>query len=131
MENREIKYDNIFVGYSFWLADKTHGNIISPEMWELLRCVEETRSISAAAKKMKISYRKAWDMIRSCETALGFCLFIKVRGGRDGGVTTLSPDGEALVHAYHTMIENVEKAFIDYIISFKRTLKGKNNQQIL
>ncbi|MPM07409.1 hypothetical protein SDC9_53715 [bioreactor metagenome] len=119
------KYDNIYVGYSFWLADTEHGNIISPEMWTLLLTIEKAHSISNAAKEMKISYRKAWDMIRHCEEALGFQLFVKLRGGKDGGITTLSPDGEALVAAYHNLVANLEPAFEQYIISFKRTLKGK------
>lgn len=120
-----MKYDNIYVGFSFWLADKEHGNIVSPEMWALLLSIEKNRSISSAAKEMKISYRKAWDMIRNCETALGFQLFVKTRGGKDGGITTLSPDGEALMHAYYNLIEKLEPAFEQYIVSFKRTLKGK------
>lgn len=125
MSAASLKYDNIYVGYSFWLADKEHGNIISPEMWTLLLTIDKMRSISSAAKEMKISYRKAWDMIRHCEEALGFQLFVKSRGGKDGGITTLSPDGEALVAAYHKLVANLEPAFEQYIVSFKRTLKGK------
>ncbi len=121
-----MKYDNIYVGYAFWLADKTHGNIISPEMWTLLLTIGDKHSISSAAKEMKISYRKAWDMIRNCETALGFSLFVKTRGGKEGGVTTLSPDGADLVKAYHELVANLEPAFEQYIKSFKRTLKGKD-----
>jgi molybdate transport system regulatory protein len=121
-----VKYDNIYVGYAFWLADKTHGNIISPEMWTLLLTIGDKHSISSAAKEMKISYRKAWDMIRNCETALGFSLFVKTRGGKEGGVTTLSPDGADLVKAYHELVANLEPAFEQYIKSFKRTLKGKD-----
>jgi len=64
-------------------------------------------------------------MIRHCEEALGFQLFVKSRGGKDGGITTLSPDGEALVAAYHKLVANLEPAFEQYIVSFKRTLKGK------
>ncbi len=126
MSEKGIRYDNIFVGYSFWLADKEHGNIISPEMWQLLAAIEQLNSISAAAKHLKISYRKAWDMIRSCETSLGFPIFVKSRGGREGGLTTLSDEGVRLMEAYHRMIANVEQAFEQYIISFKRTLKGKS-----
>ena len=125
MSSAPSKYDNIYVGFSFWLADKIHGDIISPEMWSLLLTIEKSSSLSDAARKMGISYRKAWDMVRRCEEALGFNLFIKSRGGRDGGITTLSADGEELVAAYHNLIKNIEPVFEQHIKLFKRTLKGK------
>ena len=121
------KYDNIYVDYSFSLSDKEHGDIITPEMWTLLKNIETEGSISAAAVNMKISYRKAWDMVKNCEMSLGICILNKVRGGASGGRTELSPEGEKLMNAYDNMIGEVEKAFEEYIVCFKRTLKGKSN----
>lgn len=120
------KYDNVFVGYSFWLSDKEHGTIISPEMWQLLIRIDQTGSISSAAREMQISYRKAWNMIRECEAALGFQLFIKSRGGKSGGLTILSEEGKTVILAYNNMVVSIEDVFKKYIIDFKRTLKQKN-----
>lgn len=119
------KYDNIYVGYSFWLADRMHGSVISPEMWQLLASIEKNGSISAAAEEMKISYRKAWDMVKNCENSLNLPIFNKIRGGIKGGRTVLSDEGQKLMHAYHKMTDSVEKVFEEYIVCFKRTLKGK------
>lgn len=121
------KYDNIYVDYSFSLIDKEHGDIITPEMWTLLKHIDTDGSISAAAISMKISYRKAWDMVKGCESSLGICIFTKIRGGVNGGKTVLSPEGEKLMAAYDNLISNVESAFEEYIVCFKRTLKGKSN----
>ena len=121
------RYDNIYVDYSFSLSDKEHGDIITPEMWNLLKNIENDGSISAAAATMQISYRKAWDMVKNCESSLGICILTKTRGGASGGKTVLSPEGEKLMRAYDNMIESVENAFEEYIVCFKRTLKGKSD----
>jgi molybdate transport system regulatory protein len=126
MEKKK-KYDNIYVDYSFSLIDKEHGDIITPEMWTLLKHIDADGSISAAATSMKISYRKAWDMVKSCESSLGICILNKIRGGINGGKTILSPEGEKLMSAYDNLIVNVESAFEEYIVCFKRTLKGKSD----
>ena len=89
--------------------------------------IEQEGSISAAAVNMKISYRKAWDMVKTCESSLGISILTKIRGGVNGGRTILSQEGEKLMAAYDNLIVNVESAFEEYIVCFKRTLKGKSS----
>lgn len=124
--SQKKKYDNIYVDYSFSLKDEKHGVIITPEMWTLLKNIQTEGSISAAAVNMKISYRKAWDMVKNCEMRLGIRILNKFRGGAGGGKTVLSSEGEKLMRAYDKMVSDVEKAFQQYVICFKRTLKGKS-----
>ena len=46
---------------------------------ELLRLIQKTGSISAAAKEMGVPYRKAWTYIDAMEKRLGFPLVERLR----------------------------------------------------
>jgi len=95
------KYYDIFLDFSIFLKHKEDGHpILTEEHFELLLDINELGSLAASAEKMKISYRKAWELVRQSEKTLGFQLIEKHRGGKDGGNSTLSPDGKLLIEAY-------------------------------
>ncbi len=48
--------------------------IYGPGRHELLSLIEESNSLNAAAKRLKISYRSAWGKIRNAEQRLGIRL---------------------------------------------------------
>lgn len=62
-------------------------------MWRvrLLEAIAETGSISAAASKMGVSYRRAWEKIHECEERLGVKLVDTQTGGEGGGGSQLTP----------------------------------------
>jgi molybdate transport system regulatory protein len=64
---------------------------------ELLRLVQSSGSINAAAQQMGIPYRKAWTYISAMESRLGFALVDRVKGGAGGGKSTLTPQAEGLL----------------------------------
>jgi len=64
---------------------------------ELLRLIQGTGSINAAAKEMGLPYRKAWTYLDAMEKRLGFPLVNRLRGGPGGGESTLTPQAEALL----------------------------------
>ena len=76
--------------------DKCFG----PGVAELLRRVEQEKSLRAAAISMAMAYSKAWTVIRNSEAELGFKLLISTTGGKHGGGATLSPEAEKLLAAY-------------------------------
>lgn len=71
--------------------------------YELLRWIQTTGSINAAAKGMGIPYRKAWTYIDAMETRMGYPLVIRQKGGAGGGVSTLSPQAVALLEKYQSL----------------------------
>lgn len=83
----------------------------------LLRGVEETGSLNAAAKRIKMAYSKAWRIIKETEAGFGFLLIY--RDGARG--STLTKEGIRLLAAYEdteekasefvakTFAENLEK----------------------
>lgn len=66
----------------------------------LLRGVEETGSLRAAAMAMEMAYTKALKLIRNAEAALGYPLITRSVGGKDGGGSTLTIEGKEWLQRY-------------------------------
>jgi molybdate transport system regulatory protein len=62
-----------------------------PGVLTLLQLTKEYESLNAAAKKMNLSYSKAFKMIKGTENALGFKLLDRKIGGSGGGGSNLTP----------------------------------------
>jgi len=76
---------------------------------ELLLAVEKEKSLNRAARKLGMSYRHAWGVIREFERKLGFKVVAAARGGIRGGGTRLTKRGQALVKEYKQMSEALEE----------------------
>ena len=66
----------------------------------LLRCVERTGSLRAAAMEMEMAYSKATRLLRQAEHNLGFPLTTRSAGGKDGGGSRLTPEGKQWLELY-------------------------------
>lgn len=66
----------------------------------LLRAVEETGSLHAAALSMGMAYTKAMKLLKTAEQALGFPLTARAAGGRAGGGSRLTPEGKEWLERY-------------------------------
>lgn len=70
---------------------------------ELLEAIDATRSISAAARRIGMSYRHAWTMLRTSEKRLGRSLVLCSKGGRGGGGARVTAAGRALLEKYRAI----------------------------
>lgn len=66
----------------------------------LLRGIEQTGSLRAAALSMEMAYTKALKLIRNAENAVGVPLILRSTGGRDGGGSCLTKEGKELLQRY-------------------------------
>lgn len=66
----------------------------------LLHGVEETGSLRAAANAMGMAYTKALRILKNAENALGFPLTERSTGGKNGGGSTLTPEGKEWLRRY-------------------------------
>ena len=66
----------------------------------LLRCVEKTGSLRAAAMEMNMAYSKATKLIKQAEASLGFPLTTRCVGGKDGGGSVLTTEGTQWLSQY-------------------------------
>ena len=73
----------------------------------LLEKVDRYGTLQAAAKKSRMSYRYAWDLIRVAEKHLGHSLIERHAGGTDGGGSVLSCQGYQMLKGFRQINEEV------------------------
>jgi molybdate transport system regulatory protein len=73
---------------------------------KLLKKVDETKSISAAAKSLKMSYSKAWKLISDINEHTQKPVIVKNIGGKNGGGTELTPFGKSIITDFETINQN-------------------------
>ena len=66
----------------------------------LLRSIEETGSLRAAALSMEMAYSKAMRLLKNAEKALGFPLTMRTTGGSGSGGSVLTPEGKEWLTRY-------------------------------
>ena len=76
----------------------------------LLRSVEKTGSLRAAAMEMEMAYSKASKLLKQAEANLGFPLTIRSTGGKDGGGSILTPEGKYWLRQYEAYRDACVKA---------------------
>jgi molybdate transport system regulatory protein len=70
----------------------------------LLEKIKKTGSISRAAKTIKMSYRQAWQLVKDMNDRAKTPLVEKTLGGKYGGGTILTKEGERIVREYKNMV---------------------------
>jgi len=103
-------YYDIFLNYDLWLETVSKTRLLDGEGFALLLEIEKTGSLTASARNLGMSYRKAWGILRNVEQHLGFSLVDKRRGGASGGRTNLSREGRQLVRAYKSLHHDTDIA---------------------
>ncbi|MEW5958638.1 MAG: LysR family transcriptional regulator [Chloroflexota bacterium] len=85
---------------NFWIEEEGQV-VLSSWRIRLLEAIAETGSISAAADKMGISYRRAWDKIHESEERLGVRLVETQTGGVGGGGSQLTASAQEYIQRFH------------------------------
>lgn len=88
--------------------DLTTGDRIGPGKITLLEAIRETGSISAAARSLGMSYRRAWLLVEQINEALHEPAVSAATGGRQGGGASLTPVGERIIDLYRS-IEDIAR----------------------
>jgi molybdate transport system regulatory protein len=81
---------------------------IGPGKIELLEAIAEAGSISAAARQIGMSYRRAWVLIDELNRSLQSPAVVTAAGGAHGGGARITPVGEEVVKRYRA-VENVAR----------------------
>jgi len=83
--------------------DLTSGDRIGPGKIALLEAIQATGSISAAARRLGMSYRRAWLLVEQLNDSLAEPAVTAAPGGRQGGGAVLTPVGEQVVALYRSI----------------------------
>jgi molybdate transport system regulatory protein len=93
--------------------DLGSGDRIGPGKIALLESIRATGSISAAARSLNMSYRRAWLLVEEINAALEDPAVASTAGGRQGGGATLTPNGERIVELYRAIETNAHASVKD------------------
>ncbi len=84
---------------------------MGPGKAELLRAIAEHGSIAGAARSMSMSYRRAWLLVTTMNSAFREPLVHAEKGGNEHGGTTLTTLGKRVLVAYDALQAQAERAF--------------------
>jgi molybdate transport system regulatory protein len=96
---------------------------IGPGKIDLLRQVDETHSISAAARALGMTYKRAWLLIDSLNQGFGHPVVETATGGKGGGGATLTPLGTQLVERYTALEARLNVSAQDELEALRRLTK--------
>jgi len=83
---------------------------IGPGKADLLAAIERTGSISAAARQMGMSYRRAWLLVEAMNATFHQPLVETLTGGEGGGGARITALGEDVLRRYRVMEARAARA---------------------
>lgn len=87
------------------------GNWLGPGKADLLAGIAATGSISAAGRRMGMSYKRAWGLVEALNTMFALPLVTSSRGGAGHGGANLTDTGREVLRLYGAMQIKAEAAF--------------------
>ena len=96
---------------------------IGPGKAALVSHIDQTGSISAAARAMGMSYRRAWQLVDALNESFSQPVILTEIGGRRGGGARVTKFGRELVQAYHRMEHKASAVIARDLREFNRHLR--------
>lgn len=96
---------------------------LGPGKVGLLEAIAESGSISAAARAMGMSYRRAWMLVDTMNACFVGDLVTTNTGGVGGGGAAITPLGQDVIRRYHDMEERAAQSVREETRAFARLLK--------
>ncbi|MFS0754565.1 LysR family transcriptional regulator [Noviherbaspirillum sp. 1P10PC] len=101
---------------------------LGPGKAALLRGIEESGSISAAARTMNMSYRRAWLLVEDVNRCFRSPLVETSTGGARGGGARLTNHGRAVLARY-TAMEQAARAAVEADMAYLSSLLAPGLQR--
>lgn len=93
---------------------------MGPGKAELIERIGETGSISAAARAMGMSYRRAWQLVEALNKDFREPVIATAIGGERGGGAKVTAFGKRLVAAFRAMEDKALAAIVADLRRFHR-----------
>ena len=91
------------------------GGMLGPGKADLLALIDETGSISAAGRRMGMSYKRAWTLVETLNGLFVAPLVESSRGGDGGGGARLTETGREVLARYRALERRAAQAAADDI----------------
>jgi molybdate transport system regulatory protein len=96
---------------------------MGPGKAELLAAIAATGSISASAKQLGMSYRRAWLLVDTMNRCFREPLVASATGGSGGGGAEVTAFGCRVLERFRAMGKAVDRALDPELAAFSRLLK--------
>ena len=106
--------------------DLAGGGRIGPGKIALLEAIGSAGSISAGARSLGMSYRRAWLLVEEVNHTLREPAVTAETGGRRGGGAVLTPAGEHVIALYRTIETNARAAANEEFRSIGKLVRAEN-----
>ncbi len=93
---------------NIWIEGKT-GALMGSGRMNLLEQIDQSGSITAAAKTMKMSYRQAWELVDSMNKQSKKPLVVTSAGGIGGGGSIVTLEGKKAIKKYKELLASFDK----------------------
>ena len=113
-----------------YLTDSNGEKFMGIGVLWLLREVESQGSIRSAAKKLGISYSKAFGMIKNLESQLGIAVIDRKKGGSDHVGSTLTPVGLEFMQLYDQFQKEAKKILLSPFQQFSDRVNRLINESL-
>jgi molybdate transport system regulatory protein len=100
------------------------GFALGPGKADLLEAIDQSASLTAAAARFGMSYKRSWILVREMNGAFTKPLVETEKGGTGGGgAARLTPLGRKVLARYRSMQRDAEKAVAAGIADLRRHLR--------
>jgi molybdate transport system regulatory protein len=106
---------------ALWLRIDLADGRVGPGKIALLEAIAEAGSISAAARLLGMSYRRAWELVAELNQTFSSPVVERITGGVGGGGAKLTRLGEALVLGFRDIEAAASRAAAQHL---RRLAKG-------
>jgi molybdate transport system regulatory protein len=96
------------------------GIALGPGKADLLEGIRDTGSISAAGRRMRMSYKRAWQLVDELNRLFDTPLVSASKGGSGGGGAALTKAGEDVLSRYRRMHAACCKAIGRDLVALRR-----------
>ena len=97
---------------------------IGPGKIDLLEAIAQTGSITAAARTMRMSYKRAWQLIDELNRCFVEPLITTSKGGEHGGGAQLTPTGANVTALYRRIQRKTDKAAATEVAALARLARA-------
>jgi molybdate transport system regulatory protein len=102
---------------------------MGPGKARLITLIDATGSISGAAREMRMSYRRAWQLVEAINKSFDRPVVITAIGGKRGGGAAVTAYGREIVTLYHRMESKASAAIAADLKQYARRLRKPAHPQ--
>jgi molybdate transport system regulatory protein len=106
------------------------GARIGPGKAKLLESIRDSGSISAAAREMGMSYKRAWLLLDSMNQAFTELVVTAAPGGAGGGGATLTPFGAEVLERYRRIHDRAAAMAADDLAALARRARPEAGPKV-